>query len=355
MPSLQELLARSIPELRQRFVDRGLSVPEGLLAALEADGRHGARDLARKIRARRQKNRSEGQRLRNLLRFEDELWKQGVALIAGVDEAGMAPLAGPVVAAAVILERRYKLRGLDDSKKIVDETRREALARALERDAICWSVGRAEVEEIDSLNIYHAGLLAMRRAVMGLTCVPDYLLVDARKVPDCTIPQRGIVHGDELSLSIAAASILAKTSRDALMRELDAKYPGYGLASNKGYPTPDHCRALAEKGAVEIHRRSFHRVREALGLTPLEGPLARGVPRLPDGPDAAKLRPCARSSWPSSQRRSEPAPPGRTSSRRRSATPWRSSAAPSRRRLTPRRTTPRGSGSTRRGRRSRPS
>jgi ribonuclease HII len=172
----------------------------------------------------------------------------------------------------VILEKRYKLRGLDDSKKIVDAARREELAVAIKRDAVCWSVGRAEVEEIDAINIHHAGLLAMRRAVMALTCAPHYLLVDARKVPDCAIPQRGIVHGDALSLSIAAASIIAKTSRDALMRELDARYPGYGFASHKGYPTPDHCRALQEKGAVEIHRRSFNRVREALGLAPVHMP-----------------------------------------------------------------------------------
>lgn len=269
MASLQQLLGWSVPELKERFLDRGRAVPDGLLEALEADPRTGARELARKIREKRAKNRSEGQRLRNLLRYENELYAQGLTLIAGCDEAGMAPLAGPVVAAAVILKKNWKLRGLDDSKKILDEERREELAQAIKADAICWSVGRAEVEEIDTVNIYHAGLLAMRRAVQGLACAPEYVLVDARKIPEIPQPQRGIIKGDALSLSIAAASIIAKTTRDAFMVEMDRQYPGYGFAEHKGYPTPIHCAALKERGAVSIHRRSFNRVREALGLPPL--------------------------------------------------------------------------------------
>ena len=270
MPTLQMLLSRSVPELRERYLDRGTAVPAGLLEALETDPRSGARELARRIREERKKNRSEGQRLRNLLKFENELYEQGHTLIAGCDEAGMAPLAGPVVAAAVILERGYRLRGLDDSKKIVDEQKRGELAVRIKADAVCWSVGIASVEEIDTLNIYHAGLLAMRRAVLGLAQAPHFVLVDARKIPDYDVPQRGIIHGDALSLSIAAASIIAKTTRDAMMDEMDAKYPGYGFKSHKGYPTPLHCRLLQEMGAVEIHRRSFARVRQALGLEPVQ-------------------------------------------------------------------------------------
>lgn len=270
MPSLEKLLQESVAELRIRFLVRGQCVPEGLLEALEADSRVAAKELARKIRSRRFRNRAEGQRLRNLLRYEVELWSTGITLIAGVDEAGMAPLAGPVVAGAVILERNYHLRGLDDSKKILDEDKRESLARQIKSDAICWAVGQAEVEEIDRVNIYHAGLLAMRRAVDGLRCRPEFVLVDARKIPDCPSPQRGIVHGDALSSSIAAASILAKTTRDALMQQMDLLYPGYGFSSHKGYPTPYHCARLRELGAVPIHRRSFARVREALGLSPLQ-------------------------------------------------------------------------------------
>ena len=268
MASLEKLLREPISELRACFLDRARAVPEGLLEALECDPRQGARRLAGLIRKRRAENRREGQRLRNLLRYELELWARGVNLIAGVDEAGMAPLAGPVVAAAVILPRDYKLRGLDDSKKITDETMRYELAVSIKRDAVGWSVGRAEVEEIDQLNIYNAGLLAMSRAVDGLATHPDFLLVDGRRIPQCSISQRRLVHGDALSASIAAASIIAKTTRDAYMAELDRLYEGYQLAAHKGYPTPEHCRLLKELGALPIHRRSFGPVREALGLAP---------------------------------------------------------------------------------------
>jgi ribonuclease HII len=207
------------------------------------------------------------------LRFEIELWAEGFTLVAGVDEAGMAPLAGPVVAGAVILPLNYKLRGLNDSKKILDPEMRAELAAQIKHDALCWAAGFAEVEEIDRLNIYHAGLLAMQRALQGLTCLPDFVLVDARRIPQCPAPQRGIIHGDALSASIAAASIVAKTTRDAHMLELDALYAGYGFASHKGYPTPEHCRALRELGALPIHRRSFGRVRQVLGLDPIQSEL----------------------------------------------------------------------------------
>jgi ribonuclease HII len=244
-----------------------------LLEALEVDTRHGAHQLAKRIRQRYRSNRSEGQRLHTLLRFEIELWAQGYSLVAGVDEAGMAPLAGPVVAGAVILPQNYKLRGLNDSKKILDSETRAELAGQIKQDAICWSFGFAEVEEIDRINIYHAGLLAMQRALQGLSCLPDFVLVDARKIPHCPHPQRGIIRGDALSASIAAASIIAKTTRDAHMLELDSVYGGYGFASHKGYPTPEHCRALKELGALPIHRRSFGRVREVLGLDPVQSEL----------------------------------------------------------------------------------
>jgi ribonuclease HII len=270
MPSVEDLLSKSIPELRELFLERRRPVPKGFLEALEIDTRLGAHQLAKQIRGRYRSNRSEGQRLHTLLRFEIELWAQGYSLVAGVDEAGMAPLAGPVVAGAVILPKNYKLRGLNDSKKILDHEMREELAVQIKRDAVCWSFGFAEVEEIDRINIYHAGLLAMQRALLGLTCLPDFVLVDARKIPHCPSPQRGIIRGDALSASIAAASIIAKTTRDAHMLEMDALYAGYGFASHKGYPTPEHCRALKELGALPIHRRSFGRVREVLGLDPVQ-------------------------------------------------------------------------------------
>lgn len=270
MPALAQLLEKSIPELKERFVDRCRPVPRGLVEALESDPRHGAQKLAKQIRERWHKNRAEGQRLHNLLRFELELWGQGFNLIAGVDEAGMAPLAGPVVAGAVVLPQNYKLRHLNDSKKILDEAMRDELACQIKQDAVAWGVGFAEVEEIDKLNIYHAGLLAMQRAVTALGLIPEFVLVDARRIPHCPAPQRGIIRGDTLSASIAAASIIAKTTRDAHMIEMDLLYAGYNFASHKGYPTPEHCRLLKELGALPIHRRSFARVREVLGLDPIQ-------------------------------------------------------------------------------------
>jgi ribonuclease HII len=278
MPSVEDLLGKSIPELRELFIERSRPVPKGLLEALEVDTRHGAHQLAKRIRERYRSNRSEGQLLHTLLRFEIDLWSRGYSLVAGVDEAGMAPLAGPVVAGAVILPQHYKLRGLNDSKKILDHEIREELAAQIKQDAVCWSFGFAEVEEIDRINIYHAGLLAMQRALNGLSCLPDFVLVDARKIPQCPAPQRGIIRGDALSASIAAASIIAKTTRDAHMLEMDGLYQGYGFASHKGYPTPEHCRALKELGAVPIHRRSFARVREALGLDPVQTELFADQP-----------------------------------------------------------------------------
>src|SRR2546430_617847 len=233
MSTLEQLLAKSIPELRERYVERARPVPKGLVGALDSDTRQGAHHLAKLIRERWWKNRAEGQRLHNLLRFEIDLWEQGFNLIAGVDEAGMAPLAGPVIAGAVILPKNYKLKRLNDSKQILDETVRRELAKQIKRDCLVWAVGCAEVAEIDTLNIYHAGLLAMRRAVEGLSSQPDFILVDARRIPHCPTPQRGIIKGDTLSASIAAASIIAKTTRDAIMPEFDSLHPGYNFATHK--------------------------------------------------------------------------------------------------------------------------
>lgn len=215
-----------------------------------------------KIKKSQRLQKEEDERLEKLLCFEKELWNAGFCFVAGVDEAGIGPLAGPVVAGAVILPKGCKISGLDDSKKILNITRREKLETAIKENALAWMVGSAEPEEIDSLNIYRAGLLAMQRAVEGLVIKPDYLLVDARKIPDTIIAQRGIIHGDALSMSIAAASILAKTARDRHMLKMDALYPGYGLARHKGYPTREHLAALSELGPTPIHRRSFTPVRE---------------------------------------------------------------------------------------------
>ena len=257
-----------LSELRKRYVVEGRPLEASIEAALRADPRPGASAILQAVERRRRARRSEGQRLRKLLRYESELWAQGLIHVAGVDEAGMSPLAGPVAAAAVIWTPGSRLREVDDSKKL-DAQARERLAVAIKQESAAWAVGFAEVEEIDRLNIYWAGLLAMRRAVQALGLTPQHILLDARQLKQLEIPQQAIIKGDQKSLSIAAASILAKTARDARMRELDGIYPGYGFAQHKGYPVREHVQAIERLGCCPIHRRSFGPVRQALGLPPL--------------------------------------------------------------------------------------
>lgn len=262
----------SVAELRRRLLDEGAPLSAAEEAALAADPRAGARAVLAAVARRRTANRAEGQRLRRLLAYEAPLWADGVAHVAGVDEAGVGPLAGPLVAAAVILPQALRPRGLDDSKRL-DEAERERLAAELKAGAVAWAVGVTSPEEVDRLNPYQAGLLAMRRAVDGLAVRPGHLLVDARRIPQLDVPQRGIVKGDAKSLSIAAASVVAKTTRDALMVEAEARWPGYGFARHKGYGAPEHLEALRRLGACPIHRRSYAPVAEVLGLVPRQGVL----------------------------------------------------------------------------------
>lgn len=186
-------------------------------------------------------------------------------LVAGVDEVGRGPLCGAVVTAAVILDPLRPIEGLNDSKKLT-EARREELFPIIQERALAWCIARAEVEEIDQLNILHATMLAMQRAVAGLSVRPDRVLVDGNRCPVLPMPSEPVIKGDARVPAIAAASILAKVARDREMCELDLVYPGYGLASHKGYATPVHLQALASLGATPIHRRSFAPVREALAL-----------------------------------------------------------------------------------------
>ena len=185
------------------------------------------------------------------------------ALLCGVDEAGRGPLAGSVFAAAVVLDPGRPIDGLADSKQLGEAVREELAGRIRER-ALAWAIAPASVEEIDRLNILRATLLAMRRAVEALAPAPDHVLVDARRIPGIAAAQTPIVGGDGLDASIAAASIVAKVHRDAIMARLDAEYPGYGFASHKGYGTPEHLAALKALGPCEIHRRSFAPVQLAL-------------------------------------------------------------------------------------------
>jgi ribonuclease HII len=186
--------------------------------------------------------------------------------IAGVDEVGRGPLAGPVVAAAVILDEARPIEGLADSKAL-SARRREELSVLIKERAICWALGRAEVEEIDRLNILQASLIAMQRAVMALTLAPELVLVDGNQAPRLVYPVTTIIRGDSTELSISAASILAKVARDAEMCDLDRRYPGYGFSLHKGYPTRVHIEALQRQGVSPIHRRSFGPVRRAITNT----------------------------------------------------------------------------------------
>ncbi len=187
-------------------------------------------------------------------------------LIAGVDEVGRGPLAGPVVAAAVILPPDHTISGLADSKKLTAKTR-ERLAEEIKSVSISWALGRAEVEEIDTLNIFHASLLAMQRAVMALNVKPEKALVDGKFCPELACPSEAIIKGDATVEVISAASILAKVARDAEMVELETQYPGYGFAQHKGYPTRMHIAALDKLGVLTIHRRSYGPVKKCLLAT----------------------------------------------------------------------------------------
>jgi len=182
---------------------------------------------------------------------------------AGVDEAGRGPLAGPVVAAAVVLSASYPIDGLADSKTL-SALQRETLAVQIRAHSTTWALGMASVEEIDRLNILQATLLAMQRAVQGLAMTPDLVLVDGNHAPRLSCPVRTVVRGDSLIKSISAASILAKVARDAILQDLDDEYPGYGFAVHKGYPTAAHRRALESLGPSPVHRRSFAPVRRLL-------------------------------------------------------------------------------------------
>ncbi|MCT8580812.1 ribonuclease HII [Glaesserella parasuis] len=184
-------------------------------------------------------------------------------LIAGVDEVGRGPLVGAVVTAAVILDPNQPIEGLADSKKL-SEKRRLALAEEIKAKALCWSLGRAEPDEIDQLNILHATMLAMQRAVAGLRIQPDFVLVDGNRIPTLPMPAQAVVKGDSLVAEISAASILAKVARDQEMDELDKQFPEYGFAQHKGYPTKLHFEKLESLGATPYHRKSFAPVAQRL-------------------------------------------------------------------------------------------
>jgi len=254
----------SVEEIRKRYLEGGEPISAQILTRLQRDSRQGVRRLYDSLRKRFERERGERIRLDAMRHFERVLWRSGISDIAGVDEAGVAPLAGPVVAAAVVFPPETEIAGVDDSKKLDAETRTR-LAAVIRAKASGVAVGIASVREIDEVNIYHASLLAMRRAVEGLPRPPQHVLVDARTIPGIPMPQNAFNKGDGINFTIAAASIIAKTERDRMLEELDGRYPGYGFAAHKGYPTPEHRKAFLELGPCPEHRMSFPVIHEMLG------------------------------------------------------------------------------------------
>lgn len=225
-----------------------------LLTEYESDEREGVKKLILSERKRIASYETELKRMEEMYHYE-RLYPE-VRYIGGIDEVGRGPLAGPVVACCVILPKNCDILYLNDSKQ-VPEKKREQLYEEITKKAVAYGIGVVSHEVIDEINILQATYEAMRQAVNSMKIKPEHLLVDAVKIPGITIPQRGIIKGDAKSASIAAASIVAKVTRDRMMAELDAKYPGYGFAKNKGYGSAEHIEALRKCGPCEIHRRSF--------------------------------------------------------------------------------------------------
>jgi ribonuclease HII len=257
---------------------------EALLCAMEADPRKGVKALARSTRKQLRKAQAERARLEKLLALEQSLRRKGYRQVAGVDEAGRGPLAGPVMAAAVILPEEVCLPGLDDSKALTAR-RREALYEEIRDRATAYAVAEATVEEIDALNILQATYLAMRRALSGLSVTPDHVLVDGNGLPESGLRESSVVDGDARSACIAAASILAKVTRDRRMAELDRTYPGYGFSRHKGYGSPDHLAALRRHGPSPVHRTSFEGVGGSARIASEDGKaFAEGIRQARDLP-----------------------------------------------------------------------
>lgn len=223
-------------------------------------------DASRKRRLQRERER---RRLHRLHRFERDAYARGFTLVGGIDEVGRGPLAGPVVAACVVANGPLMLQGLNDSKQVLPEAR-VALASLIKERAVAWAIGEATVAEIERFNIYWASILAMERAIAQLAAQPEYLLTDAVRIRSFAGEQLPVIRGDALCATVAAASILAKVHRDALLVELDRHFPQYGFAEHKGYATARHIAALNDHGPCEHHRRGFWRVRNALTLFELE-------------------------------------------------------------------------------------
>ena len=245
----------TIRELTAHLERREELSPEEI-AALKDDGRRGAADLLARFQRRKEAGLKEEARLQKMLVEEKKLWEQGYKSVAGVDEAGRGPLAGPVLAAAVVFSPVTVIQGLNDSKQLSASTR-EKLFELIIQESETYGIGSATREEIDRLNIHAASMLAMKRALERLSFSPDIVLVDGFPIVHCPFRQKAIKGGDTLSLSIAAASVLAKVARDKIMADLHDRYPHYGFNRNMGYGTLEHRQALAKHGPCSEHRQSF--------------------------------------------------------------------------------------------------
>ena len=245
---------QSITEIKGLLNEDNLT-PETWEALLQ-DERKGVQTLLKSYRRKKEREKRLIQRFEEMREYENKAYQNGFKSIAGVDEVGRGPLAGPVVAAAVILPEDFRLIGLDDSKKLKEEVREE-YSTYIKEHAICYHISFIENQVIDGINIYEATKQAMYEALAGLTTPPDHVLIDALHLPNLNCSQEAIIKGDASSISIAAASVLAKVARDQFMKELDKKYPGYGFDKNMGYGTKAHLKGLEQYGATPYHRPSF--------------------------------------------------------------------------------------------------
>lgn len=247
---------KSVKEIKE--IVENIPVNEYLqyISILTSDERKSVQSLATKLAKKLDNIRREDERLEQINMFENEAYTNGYTYIGGIDEAGRGPLAGPVVAAVVVFRKDTKIEGVNDSKKL-SESKREELFDIIKEQALDYGIGIVNNEEIDEYNILNATYMAMKKAVNSLNPKPDYLLIDAATIPGIDIAQKPIIKGDSKSISIAAASILAKVTRDRIMKEYDGIYPEYGLKGHKGYGTKEHYEAIEKHGITPIHRRSF--------------------------------------------------------------------------------------------------
>lgn len=247
---------KSVKEIKEMIENINVDEYEDYIEKLNNDTRKSVQNLAKSLSKKLDKIQKEKERLEQINIFENQGYEEGYLYIGGVDEAGRGPLAGPVVASVVVFKRGTKIEGVNDSKKLSEDKRNE-LFDVIKNEALDYGIGIVDNEEIDDYNILNATYMAMKKALNALNKKPDYLLLDAVTIPDIDIKQFPMVKGDSKSISIAAASILAKVTRDRIMYKYDEIYPEYGFKSHKGYGTKEHYHAIEKYGITPIHRKSF--------------------------------------------------------------------------------------------------